>query len=237
MSSDSTAFLAGCAITGVAAVLLLRGGLLAEQPRSSPSLSSPPALSAPASNPSIMGLSPQQEWRTEQQIEEQRILTQDLKAQLDRQRTETDALKTELERQRSETDQLVAQMQQQLETQQRLIDTINVQQQIGTADRDRVADQLRAIEPRANYSTDQPIRLQSTLLWAVGVTLIVIALGGGVVLIVLIVLLAQSQRRYPRTVNVIHPMAAPPYPLAAQALLPSQTRPTKRTTQVDYLDD
>jgi Flp pilus assembly protein TadB len=178
----------------------------------------------------------QQDWETKRQLEEQRILTQDLKTQLDRQRTETDTLKTELERQRSETDKLVAQMQQQLETQQRLIDTINVQQQIGTADRDRVTDQLRAIEPRAN-GADQPIRLQSTLLWAVGVTLIVIALGGGVVLIVLIVLLAQSQRRYPRTVNVIHPMAAPPYPLAAQALLPSQTRPTKRTTQVDYLDD
>lgn len=233
MSSDSTAFLAGCAITGVAAVLLLRGGLLAEQPRiTSPTLSSPPALSATTNPLGSSGSEP--DWQIDRQLEEQRIVTQDLKAQLDRQRTETDALKVELERQRSETDKLVTQLQQQLETQQRLIDTVNVQQQISSADRDRTTDQLRAIEPRPNYGLDQPLRLQSTLLWAVGVTLIVVALGGGVVLIVLIVLLAQSQRRYPRTVNVIHPMAAP-YPLNAQALLPAH-RP-KRTAQVEYLDD
>jgi hypothetical protein len=242
MSGDTTAFLAGCAITGVAAVLLLRGGFVSEQSRMQ-SIQPPPATSlqqVPPSSLSAPGVTQtsEQQWQLERELEQQRTLTTELKNQLEQQKSETDDLKTAIAQQKSDTERLMTQLQQRVETQQRLLDAIAVEQQISAADQSRssasqlsLAEQLRLSNP-----PEQPIRLQNTLLWVVGVTLIILALGGGIILVILIVLLVQSQRRYPRSMHVIHPMPSP-YVLPEQALLPSQTRAPRRTSQIEIYED
>jgi hypothetical protein len=244
MSSDTTAFLAGCAITGVAAVLLLRGGFLEPSRGSSAIQPTQPSVSAlsssaPAPSPSATSQQSENDWQFERDLEQQKAITEDLKNQLERQTSETDELKTQLEEQISDTEKLVFQLQQQVEAQQQIIDEMTVQQKISTADQSRTNEQLRWAEQSraANTSIERTSGFQTAVLWAAGVTVLIVAIGGGVLLIVVIILLVQSQRRYPRPMQVIHPMT-PPYIFPEQQLLPSQTtRSPKRTSQIEYYGD
>jgi hypothetical protein len=245
MSSDTTAFLAGCAITGVAAVLLLRGGFVPDNSRAVRPVPPPPATAAPLAPPdsgsSLGERSPTDTQQTEQLQEELRRyedLTENLQEQLERQREETQELREQLDRQRTDTETLVSQLQQQLQDQQRIIDTMNVQQQLDAADQSRVAERLWLAERQAELSGSprNSNDVQSTILWIIGVTLIVVALGGGVLLILIVILLIQSQRRYASPPMPLFPTHMPPYTLTGQPLLPPPPRP-RRTMPVEYYED
>ncbi len=211
-----------------------------DQPRVVQPVQPPPqtALSNPPSAPLSSGgaQSADREWQLARDLERQEAAAQDLKTQLERQQTQTDSLKAEVDKQRAETDKLIIQLEQQVREQQRLIDNMSLQQQLSSADQNRSVEQLRLAEQsRAVSTADQPMRMQTTILWVVGITILVLAVGGGIILILLIVLLTQSQRRYPRPMHVIHPIG-PTYPLPEQAMLPPARSP-RRTAQVEYFED
>ena len=174
-------------------------------------------------------------------LRRQEDLTDDLREQLERQQQETDDLREQLERQQQETENLVSQLQQQLQDQQRIIDAINVQQQLDAADQSRVAERLWMAERQAELSQPPPspsnTNIQSTVLWVIGVTLIVVALGGGVILVLIVILLVQSQRRQNTPSPMpLFPPHMPPYTLNGQPLLPVSPRP-RRTMPVEYYED
>jgi hypothetical protein len=246
MSSDTTAFLAGCAIAGVAAVLMLRGGIVTGEPRVVQPLqlpNSPPAAMPTPAPSELMSTSsyPQgaeRSWQLQRQLEQQEVVTQELKALLDRQQIKTEDLKEKFEEQQDETEEVIAELRDQVRDQQRIIESMTLQQQTATtADQIRVMDQLRAVEQPPEISpNNQPIRLQTTVLWIAGGALLLVVLGGGAVLLIVVVMLMLStQKRQPKTTNIIHPMAQP-YIFPEQALLPPAPR-TKRTRQIEYVDD
>jgi hypothetical protein len=244
MSNDTTAFLAGCAITGVAAVLLLRGGVLAGAPRGAP-LSQVPAVApvsvmpvpSPATPPAGLTQSEERAWQLQRELEQQKVVTNDLKNQFTTQQTVMQDLRSQVDRQKIETEQLLSR----LDQQQRLIDTMSVQQQLSDADQSRFSEQLRdANRSKPTVIPPQSPSTQTTLLWGIGVIFLIMAFGGGILLLIVIFLLAQasSQRRYPRATHVIHPMLPPPYPISEQALLPAHaTRSRRPPRQIDYYED
>lgn len=240
MGSDTTAFLAGCAITGVAAVLMLRGGLISDRPSIVQPFPSSATATVPAEPPALSSTPADgvdQEWRLERELEEQRAIAEELKNQLRRQQDATDDLKTELERQRNQTEQLLTELDQQVREQQRIIDMMAMQRQIDVADGSRLAERLQEMQSPQPVPASQPLNLQTTGLWILGVTIIVVALGGGILLVIFIIVLLQSQRRSPRTMHVIHPIPQP-YPLPEQALLPAhRPRRTNQINQIEYYDE
>ncbi|HEY9644575.1 MAG TPA: hypothetical protein V6C57_29030 [Coleofasciculaceae cyanobacterium] len=236
--ADTAAFLAGCAVTGVAALFLLRNDLTTiSQARGLTSLPVEQATAqVPAQPQSTPGIfqDPTQQWKVQTQLEQQQGVardltdqfhkqqsdTQDIKSQLEKQQSQSEDLKTQLEKQQRSTEQLIAQLQ----DQQRMID--------------KLADQ-RQIEPSALRQTDPSSgQIQTTFLWVAGGVLLVILVGGGLILIGVIVFMStSSRRRQTRTVHVVHPVPTP-YNFADQPqLLQSSRTRIKPPKQVDYYDD
>ncbi|NJL21607.1 MAG: hypothetical protein HC895_13590 [Leptolyngbyaceae cyanobacterium SM1_3_5] len=213
--SNTTAFLSGCAITGVAAVVLLGGGFAVGQYRNSapPGVLPTPTQTLPAS-PEVVPI-PVPPYPTSLTEANDPQVTRDL----DQQRTETAALKSQVE-------DLKRQVEQQRSDMQRLTAQIQVQQ-----------DTLNAIAVRSDRSDDLSGsgQSQTLLMGAVGFGFLVVLGGGGAVLIGVIVLLVQSQRRSNRSMHVIHPVQ-PTYSFSDQDLLPPQMRP-RRARQINYYED
>jgi hypothetical protein len=236
--ADTAAFLAGCAVTGVAALFLLRNDLTTISQARGLALPTEQATvqvpTQPQASPSIFQ-DPGQQWKLQTQLEQQQGVardltdqfhqqqsdTQDIKSQLEKQQSQSEDLKTQLEKQQRSTEQLIAQLQ----DQQRMID--------------KLADQ-RQVEPAALRQTDQPTgQIQTTFLWVAGGILLVVLVGGGLILIGVIVFLitSSSRRRQTRTVHVVHPVPTP-YNFAEQPqLLQSSRTRIKPPKQVDYYDD
>jgi len=214
--SDTTAFLSGCALTGIAAVLLLGGGLAVGQYRSvqpAQRLPSPPELPAVAVQPnSSANQSPDRQFQLERDLERQQTEGTELKTQIQDLKSQIQDLKSSLERQQSDTQRLTSQLQEQ----QRTIDRSTAQ----------LASSASSIE--------QPGRFQIFILGAVGVTLLVVAVGGSIILVGIIVLLVQS-RRQPRPMQIIHPIQ-PTYSFSNQEFLPSSVR-TRGPRQIDYYEN
>ncbi|MBD2089916.1 hypothetical protein H6F67_08615 [Microcoleus sp. FACHB-1515] len=215
--SNTTAFLSGCAITGVAAVLLLGGGFAVGQYRNNVP---PGALPTPTQTlPGVpetatpIPVPPYPTNLTETNSDPQ--LTRDL----EQQRTETAALKSQVE-------DLKRQVEQQRNDMQRLTAQIQVQQE--------TLNTIAARSDRGDALSGSG-QSQTLLMGAVGFGFLVVLGGGGAVLIGVIVLLVQSQRRSNRTMHVIHPVQ-PTYSFSDQDLLPSQMRP-RRARQINYYED
>lgn len=237
--TDTTAFLAGCAISGVAAVLLLRGGFSFESPARSvqaPSLPTP-IMAMPSPSPSIQSSDQDsyREWQLERDLVQQQNATQSLMNELQNQKGQTDDLKREtenlrdlLERQRDEADDLVVQLQEQ----QRMIENLKVGMAASPSPSTRLSlDDERLVERSPSPDTS---RSQTIMIIAVGATVIVLLLGGAALFLIIIIFALQSQRRPPRTVHVIHPFPSP-YPMPTQQhLLPAQVNRPKRAKQIDY---
>jgi hypothetical protein len=238
--ADTAAFLAGCAVTGVAALFLLRNDLTTiSQARGLAPLPVEQATAqVPAQTQTSSGMfqDPAQQWKLQTQLEQQQGVardltdqfhkqqsdTQDIKGQLEKQQSQSEDLKTQLEKQQRNTEQLIAQLQEQ----QRIID--------------KLADQ-RQIEPVALRESDQPSpsgQLQTTFLWIAGGVLLVILVGGGLILIgVIVFMITSSRRRQTRTVHVVHPVPTP-YNFAEQPqLLQSSRTRIKPPKKVDYYDE
>lgn len=214
MSETTTAFLAGTAVAGVTALLLIKGGFSLGQPApqlvglqpSQPALStftqqppfSPTTAQLPTGNTDPWNAGNAELWRT--QFELQRQTIEQLKTQLEQQRNLSEQLKTQLEQQRNDSQRVLAQLQ----------------------------DQQRQVENRFLFQQHQapagPLNNQNSmqviLLWSIGGIFLVMVVGGGIMMISMVMLSQQNGRRNQRPNYVVQPlpfpMPAPNYPQQPQ---------------------
>ena len=185
--SDTTAFLAGCAVSGVVALLLFKGGLCNDLPPFYPRRDQP---DAPSTIPVPQGPAPTSPMapggnassELDNKLEQQKTNTQQLATQLELQKAATEHLKTELQRQRLDTERLMLQLQEQ----QRMVVTMNAQQARPIA---------APFQQQANFN--------SGIFWAIGgMVIILVVVGGGVAIVCAIALIVQPQRStYTRTIE------------------------------------
>jgi hypothetical protein len=174
--SETTSFLGGAALAGLAAVILLKGGVSSGSPTLSPTQPLPnygypngypnaPVGVAPTVSPS-----PAIDTRAE---------TEQLKALLEQQRVQAEQQRTQME-----------QLKTQVQSQQALIETMNAQNKTG----------INLQRPTANPSNENnPVF--SNLLWMLGG--VILTFGGGIALVGMFVLFAKQQRPS-RTIEVFH---------------------------------
>ena len=228
--SETTAFLAGTAVAGVSALLLLKGGLGvgdAMVPSYNSGLSTPPNLStAPA-------VVPQDGWsqgnpdQMQLKLDQQNTLTAQLRTQLDQQETLTDDLRDQLERQRNEFDRVAAR----LEDQQRSVDRLTLQQGLP----DSGGSGSLAVPQQGNGT--------AIAIWVIGGMFVVVVAGGGALLLTVVLLSGQQQsRRQSRAQQQQHyilhnapgvpqPYAAPPPPhYPSQPAYPRGAKPGQTYT-------
>lgn len=213
--SDTTAFLAGCAVTGFAAVLLLRAGLPFN---SSPAeVQSPPAVTEQQSPlpvpPSASGLGNSgNNSQLERELDRQRAIAEALEDKLDDQETTITRLESRLQSQEDELEKVLTQLQEQQQS---------------------VAD---ITARRADETSLDQNSSQSGVLWMVGGLVLVLIVGGSVVFICIIIVLLLPQRQPPRnTTHIIHqPNIPPSYPYVEQQFLPPAQPRTRRTDYIDY---
>ncbi|MEO0756398.1 MAG: hypothetical protein AAFY78_05935 [Cyanobacteria bacterium J06648_16] len=211
--SDTTAYVAGCATTGVAVLVLLvaKVGIGSTQRAAPEPVESVPAVPVPAVP------SPEPEWEDDlrQELDKQRDLVSKLESQLSQQEVIARNLENQL-RQQQEESRVVAS---QLNEYQRSVDTLSVQNsQLTQAKRDD--------------------GLQTTLLWVGGGIVLVLVLGGGGLILCMVFLATQANRRPERPVPVMYPlqMPTPPsYRYYEQEFLPPPARP-KRAAPHPYYD-
>ncbi|MGF1493614.1 MAG: hypothetical protein ACFBSC_14395 [Microcoleaceae cyanobacterium] len=155
----------------------------------SPVLPPPPSTNPPGESSSGSQL------RT--QLDQQQNVTQQLTTQLDQQRSQNDQLRGQLDQQRIRIEQLTSQFEQQrIRTEQLMLQMQDQQRtMIGGS------GQIRPI-------AQQPMTVQSAVLWTLVGIVLALLLGGSVVILSLIALVAQPQprrvlRRYPlQSVNL-----------------------------------
>lgn len=199
--SDTSAFLAGCATTGVAVLVLLvaRIGLDDAPPQIEsivPGQETPVPLPPPPPNSS--SFNGQADSNLRRELERQQDVSEQLKQQVDEHRATIRTLEDRLERQREDTNAIAADLR---ETQRTVND---------------LANQPPSPVPPAR-GEDSP----ATLLW-IGSAVVVVVLGGGGLLLLLAVnLLSQSPRRRRRP-HLIYPQppSPPHYPYYGPEVLP-----------------
>lgn len=177
--SDTTAFLGGAAFAGLAALLLLKGGISVGESHLPPN--SP--LQSPTNLPPVSVLPPAPPMTM--------ASPQPMPYSLGQDRNETEQLKTQLEKQRTETEQLKAQLQ----NQQRVIEALTAQMRVNNA-----TTQARALQKEADQANNS---LPNAILWVLGGMVLTVAGGIG---LAGVLALASRPPRSPRTVEVIHSM-------------------------------
>ncbi|MDJ0708666.1 MAG: hypothetical protein QNJ46_35840 [Leptolyngbyaceae cyanobacterium MO_188.B28] len=198
--SDTTGFLAGCATTGMAVLLLLvaRVGLEESPPvvqsltTDAPGEATPPLpVPSPPNAPQAQSASfAPPAFRRD--LDRHRDVIERLESQLDDQQLLIRNLEHKLDRQQTETAAIVAQ----LKEYQYSIDTLATQQQLKSAE----LSQAGAIDSQG----------QRTLLWMGAGVILILIFGGGVVLVILILVAAQNRRRSSRNAQITHPMNVTP---------------------------
>jgi hypothetical protein len=210
--SDTTAFLGGAAVAGLAALVLLRGGMnantptVATMPQALPTVPLPSPLASPN-----LALSPPV--GTEQQGS-------------DVQKFALDQLTKAVEQQRGETEKL----REQVQRQQSVIDALATQARLTSAN-----FQPRSHQP-ATPTQEPPNSMLNSMMWALGG--VALSLGGGIVLVGMFVTLAKQQGRSTRSVEIVQPVEDYTY-LASDRhyvqTLPSRRMVSKRTRSMDDL--
>ena len=180
--SDSTAFLSGCAVAGVATLLWLQGGSGFEKPNlsypnSSPygntSLADPSATNPNFPTPNNWSIDP----KLKQQLEQQHAQFEQLKVELEKQKADNQQLQNELAQQRMEKEQLIAQLQQQ---------------------------------ENSLTNPSQNSKLQIGMIWALGGIIIILVVGGSFMMIGIVALLLRPQKNHaPRPTHIVHPLSLP----------------------------
>ncbi|MEM8503237.1 MAG: hypothetical protein AAF716_08805 [Cyanobacteria bacterium P01_D01_bin.1] len=228
--SDTTAYLAGCATTGVAALVLLvaRVGMVSTgseldlanrqndqqsdrfaQVESIVSSQQPDAQSQQALETEIR-----------RELDKQRTLTQKLEEQLSEQETLSASLETQLQEQSEKTQDLLSRIQ----DYQRSVEDIELE--------DKIAAAVRPTTDAATQSSGP----STSLIWLGAGVVIILGLGGGGLILCSILLILQSQRRS------VRPMPMPPMPMPPAsdyryydpALLPPTQVPPRRPSYYDY---
>ncbi|NJM98714.1 MAG: hypothetical protein HC800_17555 [Phormidesmis sp. RL_2_1] len=223
--SDTTAYLAGCATTGVAALVLLvaRMGMINADTQRSSQLGDRLArieAAAPSSQPEHQATQ-QMEFEIRNELDKQRDLTEKLEEQLAKQETLSGSLEAQIKAQEEKTQEMLTKMQ----AYQRSVEDIELQDKITAASRP-AAELTRP-------SSGPP----ASILWLGAGVVVVLVLGGGGLLICAVLLILQSQRRSARPAPMppqmpISPTA--PYRYYDQTFLPpAQLRP-QRPSYYDY---
>lgn len=193
---NTTAFLGGCAVTGVLALLLFKGcfnfgfGSLAglgsnsgSPPGAGESLPLVPVPPPPGS--------PNNLDRWNNQLVLQQASTDELKKNLEQQRLLIEQLRSSLEEQKIQTERLTMQLQEQ----QRAIESLRLDQRNPRLDR-----------------YEQAAMFQTNLLWAIAGVVLVLVVGGSIMVVGAIALLMQPSRRYPYRSQAFDPSHfSPPY--------------------------
>lgn len=257
--SETTAFLAGSAVAGVAALLMLKsGGLsLSQAEVLQPYAQTPAAVLTPA--PLIGPTLPdsnnkEMEALLRSQLDTNKSATDELKLQLEQQRFLTEQLKLQLEQQRETTAQLKAQLEDQrreatgvidrLREQQRSMDMLTLQQALPREDEQpsllEQAQLLQTIQTQESANSAQVITF-----WALGGILLILIVGGGIILVSIIVILIQQQRKPAKAGPVVHhPITVPltygqlPYgdnpPRRSPLILPPYVRRSAASPNAPY---
>ncbi|MEM8611521.1 MAG: hypothetical protein AAGF93_05850 [Cyanobacteria bacterium P01_H01_bin.105] len=219
--TDTTAFVAGCATTGVAVLVLLlaRVGFQSSSPETSPSSTSLEAV-VPVPQSPVQTINEELSDDIKQELDRQRDLTAKLENQLVQQEMLARNLENQLKQQQEETRAVLSQ----LREYQQSVDTLSLQN-----------GQLAAAQSERDTSSNNKT-IQTTLLWIGGGLLLVMVLGGGV--IILCMILVSGRRREERSVPVVYPfqMPVPPsgYRYYEQEFLPPPPVRHKRANATYY---
>lgn len=232
--SDTTAFLTGCAVSGVAALFLLRGGigggLSVPMPPGQAQFSAPGLLgeSLPSSESSNLSERANLQSLLKQELKDQRELAEDLKTELEDQQELTEDLKTELEDQQKALAKQQIALEQQQENTKELISQLRDQGDLLQETAGIAQQSSSGILPQNN-------ELQAVLLWSIGGTALIVIVGGGVVLLSVIMLVSRSQKRPQRSPQIVYPMG-PSYMFAEPEALPPAQPNFRRANTIDYYD-
>jgi hypothetical protein len=225
--SDTTAYLAGCATTGVAALVLLvaRVGMSSAGPETARARQLDDRLArieatTPMQSPGADAPNGQKlEYEIRRELDKQQEITKKLEQQLVQQETLSGSLEDQLKTQEEKTQALMSRIQ----DYQRTVEDMEID--------DKIAAASRPARESAGGATPTTL-----ILLGAGVV-VVLLLGGGGLILCAVLLILQSQRRSNRAV----PMP-PPVPMAPTAayryydqtfLPPAQVRP-RRSTYYDY---
>jgi predicted RNase H-like nuclease (RuvC/YqgF family) len=232
MSGDTAAFLAGCAVTGVAALLLAKGDFANGQTGSlQPMQSVMPSLSTPAPAPTLSSTDrledAQRGWQVQTKLEQQQDLARSLSDELKSQQSLSNDLKTQVARQQSESEDLKSQLDKQQRNTEMLIAQLQEQQRV--IDKVSAASQARPLELDSQRQPDNSVQ---TIVLAIGAVILVVIVVGTIVLVGVVLLVAMSRRRQPRTVVMQQPMPQA-YAFSDQHLLPQRVARVKPPKQID----
>lgn len=226
--SDTTAYLAGCATTGVAALVLLvaRVGMVsANSEGSRPSQLDDRISRVEAQIPeqsANQGNERNQEGRLENEIrrelEKQQALTQQLEDQLQQQETLSGDLEDQLRDQEEKTRDLLMRIQ----DYQRSVEDMEIDDKIAAANR--------------SADARQPA-IPVSLIWLGAGAVVVLVFGGIGLITCAVILVLQAQRRSARSAPMPPPMPMPPvqgYRYYDQTFLPPPQLRPRRPSYYDY---
>ncbi|MFK8182925.1 MAG: hypothetical protein AB8B99_06080 [Phormidesmis sp.] len=227
--SDTTAYLAGCATTGVAALVLLvaRVGMVSANSDGSRTNRLDDRLArveaqipSPSTNQESGQLSEARlEYEIRRELEKQQALTKQLEDQLQQQETLSGNLEEQLQAQEEKTRDLLTRIQ----DYQRSVEDMEIDDKIAAASRP-------AIE---NARPTTPV----SVIWLGAGAVVVLVLGGAGLIACAVVLILQSQRRSARTAPMPPPMPMPPaagYRYYDQTFLPPPQLRPRRPSYYDY---
>ncbi len=207
--SDTTSFLGGAALAGLAALVVMRGGLTIGSPSMTPQQSFQlPQLSLGQGtiNPVTGQLLPSVPTPSPAAVAVGRTPYEDAKLSV-----QMEALKSQVE-----------QLQNQVRSQQTVMDTMTTQLRTGSLTPQPIQTALpQTVQPMHTASDQAATTMISGLPWALGG--MVLTFGGGIALVGMFVLLSR-QNRSSRTIEVIHD----DYP----AYLPNVQTASRRRVQV-----
>ena len=229
--SDTTAFLTGCAVSGVAALFLLRGGMgggLSVPMPPGQAQFSVPGLSGESLPSSELSNRADLESLLKQELKDQQELAEDLKTELEDQQKLTEDLKTELEDQQKELAKQQIALEQQQENTKELIAQLRDQG-------DLLQETAGIAQQSSSGILPQNSELQAVLLWSIGGTALIVIVGGGVVLLSVIMLVSRSQKKPQRSPQIVYPMG-PSYMFAEPEALPPAQPNFRRANTIDYYD-
>ncbi len=224
--SDTTAYLAGCATTGVAALVLLvaRVGMVSAGAEADGATRLGDRVARiEAATPSQQAITDAQskqalESEIRQELEKQRDLTQKLEEQL----TEQEDLSKGLEEQLTEQEEKTKDLLSRIQDYQRSVEDMELDDKIAAA---------------ARPAADSSPRPSASLLWLGAGVVVVLVLGGGGLILCSVLLILQSQnRRTARHVPMAQPMPMPPagYRYYDPSFLPPAQLPPRPPTYYDY---
>ena len=219
--SDTTAYLAGCATTGVAALVLLvaRIGMVGTDSHRANQLGDRLAQ-IEATSPNLQSnnqATQQMEFELRSELEKQRDLTQKLEDQLNKQAGLSSSLEAQIKAQEAKNQDLLAKVQ----TYQRSVEDLELQDKIAAAS-------------QPSTRTTGP---STSVIWLGAGVVVVLILGGGGLILCAILLILQSQRRSNRSAPMSPPIPMPPvapYRYYDPAFLPPAQLRSQRPSYYDY---